>query len=578
MERTVRRRLTILFVVVGLSVLGIGARLVYLQVGCSEELRQRAAGQQRREVPVNARRGTIYDREGRELAMSLEAKALYVHPPRLSRAEAADAARKLATVLELSESALLEKMQQNKTFVYLDRAIDPAREAAILALGLPLGDNAAFDFIPGSQRYYPHDRLAVHVIGFANVDNEGLEGIEKELDYELNGEPTRHVFLHDAHRGRRMETIRPTGKQPWDVVLTLDATLQHMVESELDLAMQETNARAASAVVLDPATGEVLALANRPAAGLERYGSSSADSRTNRAVVHQYEPGSTFKVVSMAAALEHNRVRPNQLFDCENGLFVYNKRTIRDISRNGILTAQQVLEESSNVGMAKIVLNMNGADLRETIAAFGFGERTGIGLPGELPGRLGALKDWTGQTIPSLGFGYEVNVTVLQMASALATVANDGVRLAPRVVLGIRDDRGVFTRSERPAPQRAISSRTVRELTAMMEGVVLRGSGTRARIPGYRIAGKSGTAHKWVDGDYSDSERIASFGGFAPISDPALVTLVVLDSPKGKHYGGETAAPVFRRIMETALPHVRAVADDHELNVAELRPSSGDSL
>jgi len=576
MNGVVQRRLTILFVVVGLSVLSIGARLVYLQIGCAEELRQRADGQQRGGFEVIARRGTIYDREGRELAVSLQAKTFFVHPHHLTEAEVIDAARKLATVLDLSEAELLEKMRQDKSFVYLDRAVGPAREEALLALELPLGGNGAFALVDGSRRYYPHDQLAVHVLGFANVDNEGIEGIEKKLDHQLTGEPTRHVFLQDAHNVRRMESKRPTGKQPWDVVLTLDATLQHMVESELDRAMRETKAYAASAIVLDPATGEVLALANRPAASLNHYGSASADSRSNRAVIHQYEPGSTFKVVSMAAALEHNAVRPEQLLDCENGLFIYGGRKIRDIARNGMLTAREVLEESSNVGMVKIVLNMDDADLRETISAFGFGQRTGVGLPGELPGRLSPLEKWSRDTVPSLGFGYEINVTVLQMASALATIANDGVRVPPQIVLGIRDDHGVLTRSERPTPQRAISSRTNRELTAMMEGVVQRGSGTRARIPGYRIAGKSGTAHKWVDNDYSDTERIASFGGFAPISDPALVTLVVVDSPQGAYYGGVVAAPVFRRIMEAALPHVRAAADEHSLNVADLNALTGD--
>jgi cell division protein FtsI (penicillin-binding protein 3) len=577
LEASLKKRITLLLVGVLVLAGGIVARLFHVQVVRYDQLRDRAGQQHSREIVVPATRGAILDREGRELALSLQTESLFAHPRRVRDPEGS--ARLLAPVLGLSQREVLGRLRSDKPFVYLDRFLDPERRAAVRRLDLPIGDTEPFGFLPSSKRYYPRGRLGVHVLGFANVDGVGVEGIERQFDHELSGDPTVYLVLQDGLSGRvRQKTIDAPDKRPRDVILSIDAVLQYIVERELDQTMRDTRAQAATAMLADPVTGEVLALANRPAADPNAYGQATDAARINRAVVHQYEPGSTFKIVTMAAALERGRVTPEQWFDCEQGSYSYRGRRIRDISRNGMLSALEVFEKSSNVGMVKVVQRLPASELRETIVDFGFASRTGIELPGEAEGFLRPLADWSGQTQTSLAFGYEIGVTAAQLASALCVIANDGVRVPLRVVLGLRDSGGRGHRYASPEARRVISSRTARQLTAMMEGVVLRGTGTQARIAGYRLAGKSGTTHKIADGKYSDTLYVSSFGGFAPITSPRLVGLVVIDSPRGHYYGGQVAAPTFRRIMEQALAHVRASQDD-DASLAELvrKPAPGES-
>jgi len=574
MEAAVRRRVVLFLLVVLAVAVGIGARLAYLQVNCREELRDRASFQHWREIEVAATRGSILDRRGRELALSLKTESLFAHPRRVPDKEAA--ARQLAPIVGLSRREILRRLQSDKTFVYLGRFLEPEQAAAVRELDLPIGETEPFGFLPSSKRYYPRERLGVHILGFANIDGQGVEGIERQYDYELRGDPTVYLILQDGLNGRvRQQTIDQPDKRPGDVVLSIDVVLQHMVERELDRAMRDTRAVAASAILMDPASGQILALANRPAANPNRYSRATDAQRINRAVVHQYEPGSTFKIVTMASALEQGKVLADQRVNCEQGTYRYRGRLIRDISRYGILSAREVFEKSSNVGMVKIVRRVDPHLLRDTIVRFGFGSRTGIELPGELTGSLSQVSKWSAQTQPSLAFGYEVGVSVLQMASAISVIANDGVRVPPRVVLGLRDADGQVRRLAPPAPRHVIESAVAREITAMMEGVVLRGSGTRTRMGGYRVAGKSGTARKLLKSGYSDTEYIASFGGFAPVSSPRLVALVVIDTPRGEHYGGQVAAPVFRRIMEDALSYVRAPRDEGAVTLASAPRAAG---
>lgn len=573
METAVRKRVFVFLLAVVAVAAGIGVRLTYLQIHCCDWLRHRASTQHWHEIEVPATRGAILDRQGGELALSLKTESLFAHPRRVT--DPAKAARLLSPIVSLSRDEILKRLQSGKTFVYIDRFLEPEQAAAVRALDLPIGDSKPFGFLPSSKRYYPRGKLAVHVLGFANIDGAGVEGIEKQYDYELGGDPTVYLVLQDGLNGRvRRKTIDPPDKRPHDVILSIDPVLQHVVERELDRAIRDTRAKAASAVLMDPVSGQVLALANRPAADPNRYNRATDGQRINRAVVYQYEPGSTFKIVSMAAALERRKVRPNQRINCEHGTYSYRGRRIRDIGRHGILSASEVLEKSSNVGMVKIVSAVDAHDLHDTIVRFGFGSRTGIELPGELPGTLRPVSDWSDQTKPSLAFGYEIGATVLQMTTALSVIANGGVRVPARVVLGVRDEGGRVYRIEPPDPYAVVDRSVARELTAMMEGVVLRGSGTRARVPGYRIAGKSGTARKLVGGHYSDTDYVASFGGFAPASAPRLVALVVLDTPQGLHYGGQVAAPVFRRIMENGLSYVRAPRDEGAVTLAAVRHSA----
>jgi cell division protein FtsI (penicillin-binding protein 3) len=359
-------------------------------------------------------------------------------------------------------------------------------------------------------------------------------------------------------------------------VLSIDVVLQHLAERELDRVMSETRAAAASAVMLDPTTGEVLALANRPAPDANRFGRARPEARRNRVVVERFEPGSTFKIVPLAAALEAGKIHPDRPIFCENGEYRSDGRVIHDVAPHGLLTPEEILTRSSNIGMVKIAKTLTRLQLSEMISRFGFGERTGIELPGENRGLVRPPSQWSGFSLASLSFGQEIGVTALQLASAFAAVAHDGVRVPPRIVLGTRDPSGQLKRRPAPESHRVMRPATARAIASMLETAVEQGTGRRAAVPGYRVAGKSGTAQKPLASGrgYSLDEYVASFAGFAPAGAPRVVLLVVVDSPRGRgYYGGEVAAPVFARIMTEALRHLRVPADEPAAPPAEASES-----
>jgi len=568
MKQGLRLRLVLLCVLVAAMAAGIGARLWQLQVRETDQFAARAERQHQSRIAVPARRGAILDREGRELAVSLKTESLYVHPREVDDAESF--AERLAAVIDVPGRELQAQLQSDKPFAYLRRFLDADMAAEVRALDLPY---PTFGFEPEPKRSYPRGKLAVHVVGYATIDGDGVEGIELTFDETLKGDPTVYLVLQDARHGGVRQLVRSPAKQPHDVLLTLDLVLQHLVERELELAMRETGALAATGVLLDPATGQVLALANRPAADPNHYGQAHESERINRALVHFYEPGSTFKFVPMAAALEVGGLRSTERVFCENGVYTAGGRTIRDISPYGRLTPRQILEKSSNIGMVKITARLEPGELHEAISNFGFGARTGIELPGESLGLVRPVEKWSSFSQDSLAFGQEVAVTAIQMTSGLSVLANDGVRIAPRVVLGTRDPEGRVQLLRAPTPERVVTDGTAAELRGMLESVIETGTGTRASVWGYRMAGKSGTAQKAIDGEYSDTHYVASFGGFGPLSEPRLVGLVVLDSPRGKqHQGGRVAAPVFGRIMNEALRYLRVPTDEDPRRGPVLRP------
>jgi len=570
-----RQRVFLLVLTVLALATTIGARLYHLQVRRCDDLRARVKDQAQRTVEVNATRGSILDRHGAILAMSLATQALYAHPWKVTEPD--DATELLASILTIPREEIRRRLSCDKSFVYLDRFLEPEQVQAIVDSGLPLGAGNAFGFLPSSRRSYPRGKLGVHVVGFADIDGNGLEGVEQRFDEALRGDPTVYTVVRDGRNGWLSQVALAPDTRPQDVVLTLDLELQHIVERELEQAMRATGADAASAVVLDARSGQVLALANRPAADPNRFGKAPPDARINRAVVHQYEPGSTFKIVPMAAALESEKLRPSQLFDCENGSLRLGRRTIHDSSPHQLLSASQIIQKSSNIGMVKVVRLLDRQTLHDTIVRFGFGQETGVELPGEQEGTLRPPERWNAHSMASISFGQEIGVTVLQMATVFATLANEGVYQPPRVVLGSLDSSGRWTPEPKPATRRVISARVTRELTSMLEGVVTRGTGTRAQIDGFRLAGKSGTAQKIIDGAYSDTDFVASFGGFGPLPSPELVGLVVLDAPRGAEYhGGQVAGPVFRRIMEASLAQRRVARDGDTLSIEADRSSGPD--
>jgi cell division protein FtsI/penicillin-binding protein 2 len=574
MEATLRNRIVLLVIAVALATVTIGFRLYQVQLVQSEELRQRARSQHETTVDIGGRRGAIVDRHGRELAVSVDTSSLYAHPHRFKDDDARGrAAKQVGKLLGLNRRELLKKLSSDRPFVWVRRRLDPETTEKLRALDV-LAENAeAFGLQQEPKRFYPRGRLAVHVVGFSNIDQVGVEGVERQFNDILQGDSARYLASKDGLGGKLLQLIRPPRKQPEDLVLSIDASIQHIAERELDRAMRATRAHAASAVVLDPATGQLLALANRPTADPNRYGGSTPEGRRNRAVVDIYEPGSTFKIVTAAAVLERRLVSPDRRYDCENGSILVAGHRIGDHRPFGVLSFREIIENSSNIGMLKICRALRPAQFFETITSFGFGGRLGVELPGEREGLLRPVERWSALSAPSISFGQEIGVTALQMVSAFGTVANDGVMVPPRVVLGTRDADGSLSSFAAPEPRRIISGRAARTLVGMLEGVVERGTGNRARVGAYRLAGKTGTAQKAMpSGGYSPTDYVASFGGFGPLEEPRLAVFVMLDSPDGPiHQGGQVAAPVFRRILSDALTYLR-VEPDRDLEPPRRRP------
>ncbi len=572
MEQSRRRRVLLVALMIPALALLAGFRLYQLQVVRGDALRARAVDQHEELIEVPATRGVIVDRNGRELAVSLAAKTLFAHPRRIEYPERA--AELLAPLIQLTRAEIVSRLTSGKKFVYLERAVEPEVVAAIRELDLPIGPNDPIGFHECSKRFYPRGQLGVHVVGFASIDGKGLEGAEKSFDEILSGDESVYLLRQDGAGGEARELLRGPKREARDVVLTIDAVLQYTVERELQRALRKSGARSGSAVVMDPGTGQVLAMANLPTLNANRFPKSNLDERRNRAVVDQFEPGSTFKIVTMASALENGVVRPNQLIDCENGALEFLGTVFHDSSPHKILSARQVMQYSSNIGMIKIGQALEPAALSSTITDFGFGSATGIELPGEARGLLSPVDRWTEYSRASLMFGHEIGVTTLQMASAISVVANRGILVPPRILLGERGADGRLEPAPDPVERRVISAGTARLLSAMLEDTVTDGTGVNAKVAGYRVAGKTGTAQKIVDRKYSKTDYVASFGGFAPVHDPRLTVLVVLDSPEmGRHHGNTASAPAFSRIMADALAYLR-IPSENELLAVGVEPSS----
>lgn len=562
-------RTRVAFVVLAVAVLaaGVVARLLHLQVFDAESLRARAGRQHRQTIEVAGHRGAILDRNGRELAVSVSTQSLYAHPWRVEQKERA--ARLLAPLIGRTEAAILEKLRGDDPFVWLAKRLDPVTARAVAALPIPIGKGKPFGFEEEPKRFYPQGSLGIHVVGFADADQKGIEGIEKTFDPTLQGDSSRYLALRDGRGGALLQLIRPPAHVSRDVTLTIDLVLQHIVERELDRAMDETGATAASAVLLDPSNGQVLAMANRPTADPARYGQRGAEARRNRAVTDLYEPGSTFKVIAASAAIDQGTVTAESRFNCAPVTIAGH--TFRDVHRHGILSVREIVQESSNNGMVQVGRTLAKDVFRDYVVRFGFGRRTGIELPGERHGTVTKVAQMSALSIPEMSTGYEVGVTPLQMAAAIGAVAHEGVWIPPRIVLGTRGADGTFDASAAPESRRVISPRAAATMADILESVVVKGTGQKAQVPGYRIAGKTGTAHKVAPrGGYSTSEYYSSFAGFGPKTRPRLAGIVVLDTPRGGFYfGGLVAAPVFGRILADALAYLRVPPDDDPWAIRE---------
>jgi cell division protein FtsI (penicillin-binding protein 3) len=540
-----RPRVLILAAGLAAAFLGVTARLAHLQLASGAELGALAERQYARTVVLGAQRGSIVDRQGLPLAVSGPAESLYGQPRAV--ADPARVAARLAPILHLPEGDLRAALGSSRSFVWLRRLLPPTVADQVRALREP-----GLGLVSDPVRLYPNRELAAHVLGFQGVDG-GLEGIERAWEDTLAGVPGKAVVGHDA-LGREVLTERllqpPVPGQ--GVMLTLDAHIQYVAERELDAAWRRTGARAAMALVLDPRTGDVLALAIRPTFNPNTFLQvPSRDVWRNRVITDPFEPGSTFKVILAAAALQEGVVRPDDRIFAEHGQITIANTTIHDWKKYGWLTFGEVLQHSSNVGAIKVGLALGVPRYYRYMTAFGFGAPTGVGLPGESRGLLRQPGRWSALSLPTMSMGQEVSVTALQLATAFGAIANGGTLMQPRLVRSVFDGAGRETRRFEPtAVRQVVSPDTARLLTRLLVRVVDGGTGTRATIPGYEVAGKSGTAQKLDPRTrrYSRAAGVLSFVGFAPADEPRFVTLVVLDEPRTERWGSEAAAPVFAAI------------------------------
>ncbi len=562
-RNSANKRLYLLGAILVLWAGAISLRLVYLQIFRYGDFEQRAQRQQQRTTEVAAKRGVIYDRAGRELAMSISVDSVFAVP-----ADIPDLAGTISLVARITRDdprELLAKCKAARTFCWLARKADAETADRIRSMNL-----RGIYFQKESKRFYPKRELAAQVLGYVGMDDEGLSGIERANDDELRGKPGRMLISVDARR----KWFGSVEKQPdpgENVVLTIDEKIQYIAERELETAMRETHAESGTVVVENPKTGEILALANRPTFNPNLARDITPQKLKDHAVSDVYEPGSTFKVVTIAAALEEKLTHPSEVFDCQMGSIVINGMRIRDSKPHGLLSVAGILAESSDVGAIKIALRLGEERFYKYIRAFGFGQHTGIELPGETRGLSKPLNRWSKVSIGAISMGQEIGVTPLQLVGMISTIANDGIWVAPRIVAGTTEPRGTPQMAAfHPGVQRrVISPMTAAQMKQMMQGVVVHGTGKKAILEGYSSAGKTGTAQK-VDPAthaYSHTKYVASFAGFAPINDPAITVAVILDSAVGLHQGGQVSAPVFQRVTQQVLEYLHTPHD------VELPPS-----
>ncbi len=551
-KQTLRSRVIVAAVGFALWTAGIEARLVYLQVIRHADLVARAERQQQRTIDAPAKRGEILDRVGHVLAYSVDTDSIYAVPAEIDDAEATarSICRELDTCTARDRRALVDRFNRQRAFVFVRRQVSPEEARRVAALGL-LG----IGFIKENRRFYPKKELAAHLLGYVGIDNVGLNGIEAAYDEQIRGRAGTVLIQTDARRQAFSRLERPpTGGATLE--LTIDEYLQYIAERELQAGVRANRAAAGTAVIMDPWTGEILAMANEPTFNPNAFRTSRETHRRNRAVQDLYEPGSTFKIVTASAALEERVIKPHDLIDVSSGHIRFGRRSIEDVHRYGTLSFTDVLVKSSNVGAIKVGLRLGAERLNRYVSRFGFGRPMSPDFPGESAGIVWNPAQLNDSALASVSMGYQVGVTALQMATAVSSVANGGMLMQPRVVRAVVRD-GKRTAVSPKAIRRAISAETAAELTTIMEAVVERGTAKSAQMEGYTVAGKTGTAAKLIGGRYSQSEYNSSFVGFVPSRKPAVAIVVVIDSPHGRgYYGGTVAAPVFKAIAEPTLRHL----------------------
>jgi stage V sporulation protein D (sporulation-specific penicillin-binding protein) len=552
-KRPQKLRLSIVFFSYLTVLLVIFFRLLYIQVLNYRTYAKLADSQHNLTLELPAQRGFILDKYLKTFALNLKVFSVYAVPREIENKP--EVAAKVASILGLDYAALLEKLNRDKSFVWVKRRIEED-----VALRLKQEKIPGIALLPESKRYYPNSRLAANIIGFAGMDDQGLSGIELIYDKYLKGQAGKRSLVRDAK-----QRIMPAFENEYipavdgqNIVLTIDTVIQHIAEQELDAGFEKSKAIGASVVVMNPKTGEIYALVNRPGYDLNSFGSAPDNAKRNSAISDYFEPGSTFKIVTACAVLEENIVALDDVFFCENGEYKISRHTLHDHTPHGNLSFVEVIENSSNIGTVKIAQKLGNKLLYQYIKKFGFGQKTNIDLPGEVSGFLRPIEQWSKLSIAALPIGHEIGVTVIQMVRAMSVVANGGYLVSPHLVDKIMDNNQEIVKViEIPPPVRIISEDTALKMRNILQGVVENGTGKSAKVEGYSTAGKTGTAQKVIPGEgYSHNKYIASFIGFAPVDNPKIVIAVVFDEPRPFHYGGTVCAPIFKNIAEKVLKYM----------------------
>ncbi len=565
-----RRRTQAAFLIFFILFILSFARLFYIQFFRSQYLGEIANKQHNFFMELEPRRGTIYDTNLKPQAVNLACDSVYAAPREISESEKEKISRELTKILGLNQSYLKERLARPKSFIWLARKISLQQSEAIKALKLK-----GIGFIKESKRCYPNGYLASQSIGFAGLDNNGQEGLELYYDQYLKGSPGWALLFRDARSKKidiKEKMARP--KEGASLVLTIDEVIQYIAERELDKAFVDSRAQGASIIVMNPNTGEILALASRPTFDLNQHSRINKDQIRNRSICDMFEPGSVFKIVTAAAALEENKVKEQDKFFCENGKYKVANHVLHDHTSHGWLTFQEVIEQSSNIGTCKVAQVLGPEALCRYVKLFGFGVKTGIDLPGEISGQAKDLRYWSKTSISAIPMGHEVGVTAMQLAGAISAIANGGNLMRPYIVKQIRDGSGEAIKVFSPEVIRQVLSPEAAARTKkILIGVIENGTGKLAKVPDFTAAGKTGTAQKVEpNGTYSHSKFVASFIGFAPAEDPQIVIVVTVDEPRGTYYGGTVSAPVFKKVAAEVLKYLKTKQSSQDalvLNVSK---------
>jgi len=528
-------------------------RLFFIQFFRSDYLTAIAKKQHNQLVELEPRRGTIYDCNLKAEAVNMSMDSLYAVPTVIKNKDGV--IEQLMPILGVDRQYLEERLSRPKAFIWLARKMTPDKSESIKSANIK-----GLGFLKETKRIYPNSYLASHVLGFSGVDNVGLEGVERSFNHYLKGTPGWAIFLRDA-RMKKLDIWEKmvVPQDGMDLVLTIDEVIQYIAERELDKAYQKYHAKSASIVVMDPHTGRILAMANRPTYDLNERSSVSKDTIRNRAICDLFEPGSVFKIVTASAAFEEKRVKETDVFNCENGAYQVAGRVLHDHVAHGNLTFQQVIEESSNIGTVKVAMMLGPDIVYRYIRAFGFGTKTGIDLSGEISGMIISPKNWSKSSITTIPIGQGVGVTAIQLASYISVIANGGQLMRPYAVDSIRDNQGRIIKQNKPVMVRkVISLDTALRIKKILTGVIEEGTGKLGKVLGFSAAGKTGTAQKLEpNGTYSHDKFVASFIGFAPADDPLITVVVTVDEPHGSYYGGVVAAPVFQKVAGDVIRYLK---------------------